>query len=221
VDSVQLPLARAGEATGAVVVIDVLRAFTTAAHAIDRGAAAIRLVRDVDEALALRDAGTVDLAMGEVDGLPIDGFDLSNSCAEIAAQDLGGARIAMRTTAGTRGAVMASGATRMLTGAFVTAGATADALRGEHQVTFLVTGDSLDRDGDEDYALADYVTALLQGPRPDPAPYLARVAASDHGRRFGVDLPAIDLDYARDLDRFDRALEIRREDGVPVIRPGT
>ncbi len=213
----QLPLARAAEATGTVVVIDVLRACTTMAHALDRGASSIRLVAGVDEAIALRQQGVVDLVMGEVGGLPVDGFDLSNSPAEVAGADLAGKRLAMRTSAGTQGAVGATGATRLLTGAFVNAGATAEALRGDEVVTFLVTGESEGRDGDEDRALADYLQALVMGERPAVEPYLARIRASDHGRRFGEDLPLPDLELACEVDRFDRALEIQRHDDVLLV----
>lgn len=213
----QLPLARAAEATGTVVVIDVLRAFTTAAHAMDNGAASIRLVTEVDEAIALRERGVVDLVAGEVDARPVPGFDLSNSPAEMAAADLAGRRLAMRTTAGTRGAVLATNATRLLTGAFVTASATAAGLRDDPVVTFLVTGESLGRDGDEDAALADYVTALARGDTPQPEPYLDRVRRSDHGRRFGDDLPLEDLELACQVDRFDRALEIHRRGDALLI----
>ena len=51
-----LPLAEADQARGAVVVIDVLRAFTTAAFAFTRGANRILPVSSVDEALALQQA---------------------------------------------------------------------------------------------------------------------------------------------------------------------
>ena len=44
-----------GEATGTVVVIDVLRAFTTAAYAFATGAADITLVGEIEEAFTLRD----------------------------------------------------------------------------------------------------------------------------------------------------------------------
>lgn len=213
----QLPLARASEAEGTVVVIDVLRAYTTVAHAIDRGASSIRLVAGVEEALALRARGAVDLVLGEVDGHPVPGFDFSNSPAEIAGADLAGRRLAMRTTAGTNGAVAATGASRLLTGAFVTAAATATALRGSDHVTFLITGESHGRDGDEDRALADYLRALLTGDDPSPGPYLERVRRSDHGRRFGDDLPARDLDLACEVDRFADALEITRRDDALVV----
>jgi hypothetical protein len=58
---------------GAVVVIDVIRAFTTAAHAFASGASEIYLVGTVDEALAFKAAHPGTLAMGEAHGLRPDG----------------------------------------------------------------------------------------------------------------------------------------------------
>ena len=50
----QATLATCSEATGTVVAIDVIRAFTTAAFAFAAGAQDILLVGEVQEALALR-----------------------------------------------------------------------------------------------------------------------------------------------------------------------
>ena len=69
-------------ADGVVVVIDVCRAFTTAAYAMGAGAGRIVLAGTVEEALALRDRLTCSLVMGEVGGLPAPGFDLWNSPVE-------------------------------------------------------------------------------------------------------------------------------------------
>ncbi|MEJ2353582.1 MAG: 2-phosphosulfolactate phosphatase [Anaerolineales bacterium] len=95
---------------GTVVVIDVLRAFTTAAYAFWAGAADITLVATVAEALALRKAKPEMLIMGEVDGLPVEGFDFSNSPTEIAGQDLAGRHLVQRTSSGTQGVVLSRNA---------------------------------------------------------------------------------------------------------------
>ena len=58
----------AREAEGTVVVIDVLRAFTTAAIALARGAEKLLLVATPDEARRLREDGQGDLCVGEVGG---------------------------------------------------------------------------------------------------------------------------------------------------------
>ena len=58
----------AREAEGTAIIIDVFRAFTTAAIAFDNGAKEIVLVAEVEEALELHRRGIGDLIMGEVDG---------------------------------------------------------------------------------------------------------------------------------------------------------
>ncbi|MCI0826007.1 MAG: 2-phosphosulfolactate phosphatase, partial [Chloroflexi bacterium] len=80
----------AGEAEGATIIIDVFRAFTTAAIAFDNGASQIVLVAEVEEALELSRRGVGDLLMGEVDGKRPDGFDYGNSPYEISQVDLTG-----------------------------------------------------------------------------------------------------------------------------------
>ena len=59
------------EAAGTVVVIDVLRAFTVSAYALDAGAQEIILIGSVPEALVLHGRFPQSILMGEVDGLPI------------------------------------------------------------------------------------------------------------------------------------------------------
>ncbi|MFA9431341.1 2-phosphosulfolactate phosphatase [Egicoccus sp. AB-alg2] len=210
----------------AVVVIDVLRAFTTVPWVLARGASRVLAVDTAERAMALRDgpsgatpgAGPVPEAVlaGESGGRPLEGFDLGNSPSEVAALDLTGRPVVHRTTAGTQGLVRCQDSPLLLAASFVTAAATARTLRAAQvgHVTYVVTGASLGRDGDEDLACAELIAARVAGDDPDPAPYLARVPASDAGRQF-VDpdgpawLPAVDLDYACEVDRFEVALVAR------------
>lgn len=220
-----LPLDRAAEARGVAVVIDVLRAFTTAAVALDRGAHEIVLTDTVDEALALRERlGDGALAMGEVDGARPERFDLSNSPHEVAVADVDRRTVVHRTTAGTTGAVACRDADAIVAASFVCAEATVRWLhpRDPGGVTFVVTGEHGDLDGDEDRACADYLAARLRGERPDPRPYLERVARSAAGARFRGDGPPQyrpgDLDIATDLDRYERAMPVERRGGRFVLR---
>jgi 2-phosphosulfolactate phosphatase len=214
-----------GEATGAVVVIDVIRAFTTAAFAFAAGARDVVLTGEVDEALALRARFPGALAMGEVGGLKIPGFDFGNSPADLAGHDLRGRRMIQRTSAGTQGMVLSLGAETLLAASFVCAGATARILKqlAPERVTFVITGIHPNRDGDEDAACADYIAALLEGHSLDPAPFLRRVIESDSGQIFtDSDQPEFapaDLDFCTDLDRFDFAMLAERQDGLLVMRP--
>lgn len=60
-----VPSWRAAEARGAVVVVDVLRAFTTAAYAFAAGARRIWLVESVEHGLTLKARLPGAAAMGE------------------------------------------------------------------------------------------------------------------------------------------------------------
>jgi 2-phosphosulfolactate phosphatase len=215
-----------GEATGTVVVVvDVLRAFTTAAFAFMAGARELLLVSTVAEALMLRERFPDALLTGEVHGLPIPEFDFGNSPTEIEGLALDGRRMIQRTSAGTQGVVRSVGADVLLTASFTCAGATARyiASRAPERVTFVITGIYPDRDGDEDLSCADYLAALLRGEQPDPRPYLQRVRDSACGRWFldpaRPEFPVTDLERATNLDRFDRAMLVRREDGLLVMAP--
>jgi 2-phosphosulfolactate phosphatase len=212
-------------ATSAVVAIDVIRAFTTAAYAFAAGARDIILVGTVEEALALRQRFRGALVMGEVDGLRVAEFDFDNSPSELAGLDLSGRRLIHRTSAGTQGVVRSTKAELLLASSFVCAGATARYLRQQapETITFVITGIIYGRDGDEDRACADYLSALLQGEKPDPAPFIQRVYESTAGRIFTdpaqTEYSPEDLERCVEIDRFDFALRVERRDGLLVMEP--
>ncbi|HKJ39511.1 MAG TPA: 2-phosphosulfolactate phosphatase, partial [Anaerolineales bacterium] len=131
-------------ATGVVIVVDVLRAFSTAAYAFSRGAEKVILVGDVDEAISLKSQIADSKAMGEVRGLPPDGFDFGNSPTQIREQDLSGITIIQRTGAGTQGAVRCKNADVLIASSFVVAQATVKYVRSlaPTDVTFVITGET-------------------------------------------------------------------------------
>ncbi len=197
----------------AVVVIDVLRAFTVVPWFYAVGAAEVLAVAERDHAVALRRSRWPDaLLAGERNGQPVPGFDLGNSPSEVAGRDLTGRTVIHRTSAGTQGLVRTAGSDLVFAASFATAGATARQLQasGVGEATFVITGASLGRNGDEDLAAAELIAARANGDDPDPAPFLARVATSDAGRLFAEDgpdwAPPADLAMACELDRFDHAL---------------
>ena len=213
------------QAQGAVVVIDVLRAFTTAAYAFAAGAREILLVSAVEEVLQLRQRFPDVLLAGEVDGLPIPGFDLSNSPSALAGKDLRGRRLVQRTSAGTQGVVNSQHAGLLLASSFVCASATVEYLRqrAPRDVSFVITGILGPRDGDEDRACAEYMAALLRGETPDLPALLQRVRDSYSARLFSdpdmPEFPEADLHCALQVDRFNFALPVQRQEGLLVMRP--
>ena len=197
----------------AVVVIDVLRAFTVQPWLFARGAARLLAVADEAHALALRERELPDaLLAGEEGGQQLEGFELGNSPTQVQSADVEGRTIIHRTSAGTQGLARTAGSGLVLAGAFVTARATAAALRAAapQRVSFIITGASQGRDGDEDLAAAELIAARLRGEDPDAAGFTARVATSDAGRNFVEGGPAwappSDLAHAIEVDRFAHAL---------------
>lgn len=217
-------LAEAHQSKGVTVVIDVLRAFTTAAFAFERGVEKIIPVSSVAEAVALKKTVPNSLIMGEVNGYKPERFDFSNSPNLIARADINGKTLIQRTSAGTQGLVKAEYATHLAAASFVVANATAKWLQlmEPEQISFIITGDSLGRDGDEDRACAEYIAALVQGRAPDPADYTRRIMTSSVGESFLSGktnyLLKDDLLMSAQTDIFDFALSVSREEGHLVMR---
>ena len=170
-NSIHSLLEGAERATGSVAVIDVFRAFTTAAVALANGAAGIVMVRTVEEAFKLREAGIGEICMGEVRGRAPDGFDFGNSPFEISGVDFGGKTIIQRTSAGTQGIVAAATmADRLYAASLVTAEATARALLSgsPDQVSLVAMGENGLKRTDEDELCAIHLRNRLEGRASDP-----------------------------------------------------
>lgn len=210
-------------AAGLVIAIDVIRAFTTAACVLSRGASAVIPVGSIEEALAIREHNPDWLVCGEMKGLPPAGFNFGNSPTQVLELDLSGRTVVQRTSAGTQGIVRSTGAAALLAASFVVASATVEYVRSlaPADVTFVTTGSVFDG-GDEDVSCAEYLQACLSGFAPDPAPYLDRVRSAHDARPFfdpsRPEFPETDIMYCTDLDRFDFAMPVVRRDRLHVMR---
>jgi 2-phosphosulfolactate phosphatase len=198
----------AAVARGATVVIDVFRAFTTAAFALDAGADRVVLAADVDEARSLAASIAGSVLAGEVDGARPEGFDLGNSPAEVLRLGpLGGTTMVLRSSAGTRALLAArgAGAAPLLAGSLVVATATAASLTAEPEVTLVVSGWNGVEEAEEDEACADLISSILGGDRPNLDQVTRRAAAGDGARRLAASSWADtdDLELCIDIDRFD------------------
>jgi 2-phosphosulfolactate phosphatase len=207
------------DVTGAVVAVDVIRAFTTAAYAFAAGARHIYLVDSVAEALAFKDANPDVLAMGEDFGRRPFGFDLPNSPVAVAAADLAGRVLVQRTSAGTRGVVAARSATRLWCASLVCASATAAAVdrSGLGDPTYVITGrfdDKPGMNGADDLATAQLIDRARVGLELDADRTGQFVADTDEAKRtltLGHDhVDPDDIAYAARVDAFDFAMEVQR-----------
>jgi 2-phosphosulfolactate phosphatase len=218
-------LAGAAHATGAVAIIDVFRAFTTAAVALANGASRIIMVSTVEEAFALRDSGVGQICMGEVQGRAPDGFDFGNSPFEVSGVDFTGKSIIQRTSAGTQGVTAAKHAETLYAASLVTASATARSILATNPavVTLVAMGKKALSRTDEDELCALHLRNVLED-RPGDKDAVRRVilAGREAARFFDRShswLHPEDVEIALDIDRYDFAIRVTVEDGRPVGRP--
>lgn len=207
-------------AKGIVLIIDVLRAFSTAAYAFSCGAKEIVLVSRVDEALALKEQTPNSKVMGEVGGLPPEGFDFGNSPTRILEHDLTGVILIQRTGAGTQGAVRSINADIMLATSFVVAQATMDyVLRLKPgEITFVVTGGA---DNAEDLACAEFLQKQFLGQSIDPYDYIHRAISSRDALQHmegHPQFPRSDLDFCTRINTFDFAMPITRKENLLILQ---
>lgn len=208
------------EACGVCVVIDVLRAFTSAAFAFDSGAKEIVFVSTPEEAFQKHARNPALLLMGEMEGLRIEGFHYDNSPSQMRDADLSGKTLVQRTSSGTQGVIGVRHAPTILISSFVVAEATYRRLLelNPSHVSFIATGRN---NGDEDLALAEYLQGKLRGEKVDLQGYLNRVSDSCAAQRMiggAISYGKEDLKLALDADCFSFAMEVKKEKGELIGR---
>jgi len=212
-------------AVGTTVIIDVFRAFTTAAVALSRGAQRIVMVDSLDNALALRSSGVGDYCIGERDSTKPPGFDFGNSPAELERAEVAGKTLIQTTSNGTAGINAAHGADRIYAGAFVTAEATVRAIlrHAPAIVTLVAIGR---RNGtiraDEDELCALYLRARLEGRQPDVAAVrglLASMPPPPNPKLVAEGAYDLKDREAAQVDAMKLVITVRREGRLLIAEP--
>lgn len=116
------------------VVIDVLRATTTIATALNSGAEAVQVFSDLNELMAESEKYLPEkrIRMGERGGKTVEGCDLGNSPLDCTPEMVTGKRLFLTTTNGTRALTTVQNASVVITAALVNFGAAVNYLL-EHQ----------------------------------------------------------------------------------------
>ena len=212
----------AQEALGIVIVIDVFRAFTTAAIAFENGAKDITLVAEVEEALELRQRGIGDVLMGEVDGTRPEGFDYGNSPFEIAEVDFTGKSIVQSTRAGTVGVAASEKADTIYLGSFAVAQSTVDTILKDtpEVVSIIAMGDQGVVRADEDEHCGLYLRNLLEGRKPDQEAVRSLILKGGATQKFFQDSQPQyhpeDVELALQFNKHSFAMKVTRQDGLLV-----
>lgn len=205
----------AHKAEGLTVVIDVLRAFTTACFVLHRGAEKIICVADLELAYKLKQENPDYILIGERGGLKLPGFDFGNSPAEIFDKKFNNKTAILTTSAGTQGIVKATNAEEIITGAFVNAAAIVKYIKKKkpNAISFICTDDRyLDN---EDFMLVKYIISSLEN-KPfifaDIKKYLMNHPTSVGFLRKPLnEYSKKDFHLSLSLDTFDFLIKAKRE----------
>jgi 2-phosphosulfolactate phosphatase len=207
------------------VVIDVIRAFTVAHYALLNGAKEILLVGTLEEAFQLKKRHPDFLLAGEVAGLPIEGFDLDNSPARIANQDLTGKTLVQKTTNGVKATLHALNAEHVFVTGFSNARTTARHIANlckqanrDNCINIIASHPS----SDDDLACAEYMQQIIQGAiHSDSDDIVARIKGSIVASKFFDETKSefnfMDILYcSRELDS-PFVMKVNRSNPIPTI----
>jgi 2-phosphosulfolactate phosphatase len=159
------------------VVVDVLRATSTIAQALDAGYRRVVCCAGPDDARALRERLGEGVLAGELRAEPIPGFDLGNSPREML--EPRGETLILSTTNGTVAIVAAAGhADAVLAGSLLNLEAVARAARAGGGDVEVVCAGVEGRPAPDDVYCAGRIAELVGGERSDAAEEAVRLAGS-------------------------------------------
>jgi 2-phosphosulfolactate phosphatase len=214
-------------ARGVAVIIDVFRAFTCTPLLFSLGIQKAILVSTPQDAFALKESNKDLLLIGEVDGIPIEGFDLGNSPSEILQQGasfFAGKTVVQRTSSGVQGVLAALDvADEVLPASYALAGSTARYIlsRQPQRVSLVAMGWALKEIAPEDEWCARYISHLLGTSGYDHNEALGEILFNKMTQKFfdptKPDFPPEDPILCLQSDIYDFVLKAMNEDNLVVI----
>ena len=215
-------------ARGIAVIIDVFRAFSCAPLMFSLGLEKSILVSQPREALALKRHHQDYILVGEVGGLPIEGFDLGNSPSEILNQKpsyFKGKTAVQRTSSGVQGALAALEiADEVVVASYNIARATARYILSKqpNQVSLVAMGWDMKERAPEDDWCARYIAHLLGAEDYNHDQAMREIVFSQNARRFlSADEPKFppeDPVLCLQRDVYDYCLGAKRENNEVIIQ---
>jgi 2-phosphosulfolactate phosphatase len=219
----------AEQANGLTVIIDVFRAFTTSPLLFELGVKELILVGRPEEGLELKQANPDLILVGEVSGVPIEGYDFGNCPSQILAHDpdfFPGRTAVLRTSAGVQGALLAlQNASEVLLAGFVTARATARYIldKSPNLVSIVAMGLNMQQPAQEDESCAEYIASLLGQGEYLHDKAMKRLLFSPTTQRFmdpkQPHLPPLDPIICLQRDLYDLVIRAGMQDGLIMARP--
>lgn len=215
----------AAEAEGLTVIIDVFRAYTTAAYLFANQAEKIFIVSRIETARKLKNELDNTVLIGERNGIKIDDFDFNNSPYFIAQNNFAGKKIILSTSAGTKGIIAAENADEIITGSFVNIAAAAAYIKQKKPelVSLVAMGNNGVRDAAEDNLYVQELEKILKGKRPLAEAEIKKRLRSPAGDRFFVEatqseMPKEDFDYSLNINKFDFVIKaLKKADDIYLL----
>lgn len=201
-----------------VVVLDIFRASTSMAAALDAGAARLFFAGSIVEAEAMKTAHGRNVVMaGERDGYRIEGYDLGNSPRDMSPEILSGRDVIFNSTNGTKLLKRFEASDTVIVGSFVCLDAvvshvlsfsadpviccagTVGKFSGEDTLAAGMIISHLHRRGRKGDDASDFARRLVEN---HPGQWRDRARNSRHGRYLASIGLGEDLDYCTELNRF-------------------
>jgi len=214
-------------AKGVAVIIDVFRAFTCAPLLFSLGIQKSILVSTPEEAFALKEKNSELVLIGEVGGIPIEGFDLGNSPSEILKKGTAffdGKTVVQRTSSGVQGVLIALDvADEVLPASYALAKSTARYILSKQppRVSIVSMGWALKHIAPEDEWCGVYIAYLLGVKDYDHNEALEEILYNQTTQKFfdpeKPHFPPEDPIMCLQLDVHDFALRATRDNGAVVL----
>lgn len=164
--------------TGEFVVVDVIISSTSIVRLLEEGASYVKPFGGVEQALQFKRETDDAVLVGEDNGGPIDGFDLSPLPSVIADADIEGRPVGVRTSNGTRAMDRVGHPEGLLVGSTVNAAAVADVLCERNRDSLVVAAGRQGEVVTEDTVGAELITARYHGESLDESQLQERLRAS-------------------------------------------
>lgn len=200
----------AAKAEGLTVIIDVFRAYTTAAYLFANQAENIFIVSKVETARKLKEKLETPVLIGERNGIKIEGFNFNNSPYFISQHNFSSKDVILSTSAGTKGIIAAENTAEIITGSFVNIAAAAAYIKKEKPelVSLIAMGNNGVKDADEDNLYARELEKILKGGDSLTEAEIKKRLRSPAGDRFFAEetqpeMPRQDFDYSLKINKFD------------------
>lgn len=211
-------------AANITIVIDVIRTFTIAHYAFLKGVKRIILAKNLEQAFQLKMKNPDFLLAGEINGLPIKGFDLDNSPYNIKSITLTGKTLIQKTTNGVKATLHCLSSDHVFVTGYAHAKTTAKFIKNkfakdrEKSINIIASHPS----GDDDLACAEYIKSILEDSNTISSKKVAeRIKHSHVAEKFFDEnnsyFNRVDIEYCMiELDT-GFVMKVRKNAKIPMI----